>query len=129
MRLDDWEARLSAFIAAPVAFQWGVSDCALWATACAAELTGQDRAAVFRSVGYSDASGAAQALRDHGKGTLLVTMNDLFPKRTPAFAQRGDLVWHQGAVGVSMGHFGLFLPLEGQLVRIPRGAFLYAWEV
>lgn len=132
-RLPDWEARLMAFISAGYSrpFVWGRWDCALFATACAAELTGEDRAAAFRGQ-YDTREGAALALRTLGKGTLLATMNDLFPLRPVGLARRGDLVAYGSSIGVCMGRYGLFVGEEGEregLVSVPRGEFSRAWEV
>lgn len=133
-RLPDWEARLSAFLAAnrDRPFAWGSWDCALFATACAAEITGEDRAAAFRARGYSDAHGAALALRELGKGTLVATMDDLFDPQPVGFARRGDIVMANGALGVCIGAVGLFVGEEGThegLVSIPRAEWTRAWRV
>lgn len=132
-RLPDWEARLSRFITANRnrPFQWGEWDCALYATACAAELTGIDRAAEFRGT-YQDRIGSARALRELGKGTLVATMDSLFERKSPSRAGRGDLIGAQGAVGVCMGGYGLFVGEEGSragLVKIERRHWTIAWGV
>ena len=132
-RLTDWEQRLADFLADNFSrpFQWGEWDCALFGTACAAELTGEDRAAVFRGR-YTTREGSALALRELGKGTLLKTMDSLFTAKPAAFAVRGDLVWHNGSVGVCYGAYGLFVGeddgREG-LVRVPRAEWAKAWAV
>jgi hypothetical protein len=130
-RLPDWEHRLFAFIAEhrDRPFQWGSWDCALFATACAAEITGEDRAAAFRDR-YSDKAGAMQALRDVGSGTLLRTLDSLYPRKAMPFAGRGDLVWFKGCVGVCLGADTMFIE-EGEsgLTPIPRALCSKAWSV
>ncbi len=132
-RLPDWEDRLHAFIAANMArpFQWGEWDCALFATACAAELTGEDRAAAFRGA-YDTREGAALALREIGKGTLIKTLDSLFPRKPFGLAVRGDLVMAATAVGVCDGAWAWFVGETEQgegLVRIPRREWVRAWGV
>lgn len=132
MRLPDWEDRLQAFIEANRTreFVWGEWDCILYATACAAELTGEDKAAAYRGQ-YSDREGAARILREIGQGTLLRTVDSNFPRRPVALARRGDLVWHEGAVGVCMGADALFVgeyDTDG-LFPIPRARLMKAWTV
>ena len=140
-RLPDWERRLHDFIAANVdrPFDWGQWDCALFATACAAALTGEDAAAAYRGT-YDSRAGSAHALRELGQGTLLRTVAASFAEKPVARAQRGDLVWCDGSLGVCMGAFALFVGEErlasktGALMReglisIPRRAWTRAWAV
>ena len=132
-RLPDWEERLVAFMAEHRArpFEWGAWDCALYATACAAELTGTDKAADFRGA-YSTREGAALALRELGKGTLIATLDSLYPPKPASKAVRGDLVGAFGAIGVCMGGYGLFVGEEGDaagLLKIERAEWERAWGV
>lgn len=132
-RLPDWEDRLSDFLAANMArpFEWGQWDCILFATACAAEITGTDKAAAFRGQ-YIDREGAARTLRTIGQGTLLKTIDHHFERKPVGMAQRGDLVWAENAVGICAGSNGWFVGEEGShqgLVRIPRGQWQRAWTV
>lgn len=131
MRLPEWENLLSAFIAdnAEKPFHWGDWDCAQFATAGAAAITGDDKAAAFRGADYSDAAGAALALRELGAGTLLATLDSWYPRKPVSHAGRGDLVWAENAVGICMGSHGLFLPVGSSYCTVPRAKFIYAWEV
>jgi len=141
MRLPDWEQRLGAFMAQnrDRPFEWGRWDCVLFATACADELTGTDEAAEFRGQ-YDSRKGSAAILREKGKGTLLRTMDAHFRRKKPGFAQRGDLVWFAGSVGVCVGAQALFVGEERLaeaagvvmregLVSIPRALWEKAWAV
>jgi hypothetical protein len=140
-RLPDWERRLSQFIAdnRDREFAWGDWDCILFATACAAELTGEDHAAPFRGQ-YSDRRGARRVLREIGQGTLLRTVDHHFKRKPASFAQRGDLVWHAGCVGVSLGKAAAFItdpvamdaleaPRVGGFAMLPRTDWQKAWTV
>lgn len=133
MRLPDWDDRLSALIAerfdAP--FAWGSHDCALWGADVVAALTGLDHGAAFRGT-YSDARGAAAALRLHGAGTIVKTFDAHLTRCRPAFARRGDLVKARASIGVAIGGDALFVGAEGErdgLVRLPRAEWSLAWRV
>ena len=132
-RLPDWEDRLCAFLDQhrDRAFQWGEWDCALFATACAAELTGEDRAAEFRGR-YTTREGAALALREIGGGTLVKTMDRLFERCPVGMAGRGDIVMAGTALGVCIGRVAMFVGeeegLDG-LVTIQRADWQRAWKV
>lgn len=141
MRLPDWEQRLSIFIGAnrDRRFRFGEWDCLMFATAVAAELTGEDVAAPYRGT-YGTRKGATEALRKHGAGTLLKTLDATFQRKKPGFAQRGDLVWFAGSVGVCVGAQALFVGEErlaekaGVLMReglitVPRRLWQKAWAV
>lgn len=140
-RLPDWERRLHDFIAEhrDRPFEWGQWDCALFATACAAAITGHDAGAAYRG-SYDSRAGSAKALRELGQGTLLRTVNASFDVKPVGLAQRGDLVWCDGSLGVCMGANALFVGEErlaektGALMReglisIPRRAWTRAWAV
>lgn len=141
MRRPDWEARLSAFIIEnrDRPFEWGQWDCILMACAAVYAMTGDDAAAKYRGQ-YSDAAGAAKALRELGQGTLLKTVDAEFQRRPIGMARRGDLVWFSGSVGICAGGAGLFvgeerladkadIPMREGLIAIPRANFVKAWTV
>lgn len=140
-RLLDWEDRLSAFIDAnrSRSFEWGQWDCILMACSAVEAQTGVDPAAEYRGR-YTDKEGAMLALRELGKGTLIRTMNDVFPRRPVGKARRGDLVMFDGAAGVCMGGQALFVGEERLaeaagvrmregLIAIPRALWTRAWSV
>lgn len=138
-RLPDWEARLSAFLAAnhDRPFAWGSWDCALFACAAVEAMTGEHPFPAFPGA-YDTREGAAAALRRLGKGTLVRTWETRFPARAPGFARRGDIVMVADAMGVCMGGTALFIgeehltgaigipPREG-LVTVPRALWTGAW--
>lgn len=140
-RLPDWEDRLHAFVEANWSrpFAWGQWDCILMACSAVEAMTGTDPAAEYRGR-YTDKEGAMLALRELGKGTLIRTMNDVFPRRPVGRARRGDLVMFDGAAGVCMGAPALFVGEERLaeaagvrmregLISIPRSAWSRAWSV
>ena len=128
-RLPDWEARLNAYVerVSDMTYAYGAHDCGLFCAGAVEAMTGTDPAAVFRGA-YSDAVTAAQALRDHGAGTLVGTVASLFDEVPPAFAQRGDIVWNGEAIGLCIGPFALFVS-DGGLTRVPRSEWERAFRV
>jgi len=61
-------------------FEWGTHDCALFAAACVAAMTGMDFAETYRGK-YNSARGAATALGELGAGTLLMNpLIQMIPK-------------------------------------------------
>lgn len=136
-RLPDWEQRLADFVAgnADRPFEWGAWDCILMACAAVEAMTGVDPAAEYRGR-YSDAKGAARALRELGQGTLARTVDAEFEACPVGKAGRGDLVLVDGSIGICMGGFGLFVGevedgdgIAPGLIRIPRNDFEAAWKV
>ncbi|PZR83597.1 MAG: hypothetical protein DI537_34695 [Stutzerimonas stutzeri] len=132
-RKASWETDLSAFLLERenAAFVWGRTDCALFAADAVRAMTGEDLAAAYRGR-YSTAAGSARALRRYGAGTLEDTLSALLPDRPIGYARRGDLVMAQGAVGICVGAFGLFLRLPEHgpgLERIARPDWSRAWSV
>lgn len=140
-RLPGWEVRLHDFMLAnrDRAFAWGEWDCILFACAAAEAITGVDKAAAYRGR-YSDARGAALALRELGQGTLLKTVDHEFEAKPVARAIRGDMIWHAGCVGVCLGSAAAFVtdpeimdaiqaPRNGGFVMLPRTDWQKAWAV
>jgi hypothetical protein len=133
MRRADWEIRLGDYLAsvADRPFAWGNHDCALHSANAVLAMTGIDFAKRFRGR-YRTAIGSVRALKRYGAGTLEGTIDAMFPTIGRAFAGRGDLVMHAGALGICVGGDGLFVGEEGGaagLVRIPRAAWSKAWRI
>ncbi|MES2289288.1 MAG: hypothetical protein V4530_06070 [Pseudomonadota bacterium] len=133
VRLSDWETPLNALIAArwTTPLDWGVHDCALWGADVVAAETGVDHGTKFRGK-YSDAAGAAKALRDFGGGTITRTFDMFLPRRPIGNLRRGDLVMvgkdRDGAVGVVVGADALLIG-EAGLVRRPMAMWERGWGV
>lgn len=134
-RLPNWEERLSAFLIAnrEREFLWGQWDCITMACSAVEAMTGHDPAAAYRGR-YSSAAGAKAILRELGKGTLLRTINAEFVRKPVGYAQRGDLVWRDGAVGVCLGSTALFVgeadeAIHRGFISAPRADFQKAWAV
>lgn len=133
MKLRDWPGRLNNYIAEQRGkpFQYGITDCALFACGAIMAQTGEHPAPEFVGA-YDDAESAAQALRELGAGTLKKTADRILGKSNQvatSHAQRGDIVMWNDALGVCMGSFAVFLRPEGDYARAPRSEWKIAWRV
>jgi hypothetical protein len=129
MRLSDWETRLSDYISEKrhEPFAYGKNDCCTFALGAAQAITGVDPMPEFRGK-YDTLIGSVRALKEIGAGDLESTMDTKFPEIGIGFAQRGDLAFFDGSVGVVMGSFAWFVSDNG-LERVPRSMWDKAWSV
>lgn len=134
-RRYNWRTRLFAVIAEnrPRSFVWGEWDCARFAAACVEEMTGEDFYAQYRDT-YSDAVGAALALRAKGFRDLTDLASSLFQEIPISMAQVGDLaaidVGEDGiALAIVLGdHLGCLSPQSGYGL-MPRTAAVRTWRI
>jgi hypothetical protein len=133
-RLFDWEDRLSIYLdnCSDISFQWGEHDCVLFAATCIEKMCGIDIAKEYRG-SYSDARGAAEALRTYGKGTIIASVTDIFGKsRHQSMAKRGDIVEYKNCLGICVGNWCWFIgENEGQsgLHALPTKDVSKCWHV
>ena len=142
-RHSDWRARLNALLAANDSrpFAWGEWDCCIGLAAEAVRVIradGKDFAAPWRGT-YSTQTGAFRELqRRAGVRTPSELMTQMFGEPAPpAFARTGDLVSHQGCIGIMQGAEGVFIGCElmgaelsrDGLVPVPRTELQEAWHV
>jgi hypothetical protein len=129
MRLSDWETRLSDYISLKRSepFEYGSNDCCAFAAGAVQAISGEDFYAPYRGQ-YSTEFGALRALQEIGQGDVEKTIDALFPEIGIGHAQRGDLAFFDGSVGVVMGGFAWFVSDEG-LERVPRAMWDKAWGV
>jgi len=141
MRLPDWEERLSDYIRANMdrPFEYGQHDCILFSCGAVEAVTGQDPASEDRGA-YADVEGAKETLKGWPGKTLLKAVDSVFERKPVGLAQRGDLVWFKGSVGVCYGSIAMFVGEERiadvagvrmreGLISIPRGQWEKAWAV
>lgn len=135
-RFSDWEDRLRTYLdrVRDDKFAWGTHDCALFAANCVRAQTGIDPAEAFRGT-YDSARGAAEALRQHGQGTLLKTVTSwLGQPSCPHHAKRGDIMMRDRmTTGVCVGQYSWFVGVEDQntdrLAVIPTASCRYAFHI
>ncbi len=129
MRISTWEDALANYIATKrhEPFEYGFNDCCLFAAGAVEAITGEDPMPEFRGM-YDSLKTSLIAIRDIGAGTLEATMDSKFPGVEIGQAQRGDLAFLDGSVGVVMGGFAYFVSDDG-LERINRSLWDKCWSV
>jgi len=129
MRIPAWEDALVNYIAIKrhEPFEYGVNDCCLFAAGAVIEVTGEDPMAEFRGK-YDSLKGSLKVIKEIGAGTLEATLDSKFPEVGIGHAQRGDLAFFDGSVGVVMGGFAYFASDDG-LERVPRALWDKCWSV
>lgn len=129
MRIPAWEDALVNYIAIKrhEPFEYGVNDCCLFAAGAVIEVTGEDPMAEFRGK-YDSLKGSLKVIKEIGAGTLEETLDSKFPEVGIGHAQRGDLAFFDGSVGVVMGGFAYFASDDG-LERVPRALWDKCWSV
>lgn len=134
-RKPDWEARLAAYLE-PLRlrlFEWGVHDCCTFTGGAVEAMTGVDPMAEFRGK-YRSAASSIRALRTLGAGDLERTLDTKFQPVTPALAQRGDIIMHNGLLGICLGAVAVCVGREGEregLMLFSRAEWINprAWRV
>jgi len=91
-RRHDWRPALLAYMqaVAPIPFQWGRHDCALFAAGAVEAMTGEDFAAPYRGR-YTTLLGGLRVLRRDGFADQAALTASLFEEIAPALAGVGDI--------------------------------------
>ena len=129
MRISTWEEALADYIAIKrhEPFEYGINDCCLFAAGAVEAVTGQDPMPEFRGK-YDSLKTSLKVIKEIGAGTLEATMDSKFPSVEISHAQRGDLAFLDGSVGVVMGGFAYFVSDDG-LEQINRSLWDKCWGV
>lgn len=128
-RKTNWEDCLSAYIASKrdEPFDWADNDCCYFCAGAVEVMTGLDAMLEFRGE-YSNEFGSLRALIEIGKGNLEKTLDAKFPTVEVSHAQRGDLAFFDGSIGVIMGAFAWFVSDNG-LERVKREFWDKCWGI
>ena len=137
MRLDDWDTRLEAVIAAAdKPFAWGSHDCCTFAASCVDAVTGQSLW-IKGLASYRTAAGAKKALKKAGFEDLGAALDSVLGARKAiTMARRGDIVLIAGTSGSGpgcavvdlSGEWAVGLSPEG-VVRVRLAEAVAAWSV
>lgn len=127
--LTNWEDRLYEYIASmrDVPFKYGENDCCTFVGGAVLAVTGTDKMQEFRGK-YKSMASSVKALREIGAGDLEKTIDSKFPEVPISLAQRGDIAFYDGSLGVVMDGYAWFVSDEG-LIRILRSSWTKAWSV
>ncbi len=100
----DWRARLGAYLAteARTPFEYGKSDCALFAAGAVNAMTGSDPSATYRGR-YSTLRGGLRILRKDGFRDHVERAATLLTEVSPRRAQVGDIAVVDTSDGPSLG--------------------------
>lgn len=103
-RYPDWRARLTCYLidAAPLPFEDGVHDCALFLAGGILAMTGTDYAAPYRGR-YTTLRGGMRILRKDGFRDHVALVEATLPRRAVAFAREGDGACVQTEDGPALG--------------------------
>lgn len=128
-RASDWEQRLSDYIASKreAPFVYGENDCCMFAAGAVMAMTGVDPMEEFRGQ-YKSLSTSIRALKEIGCGDLESTVDSKATEIPIGLAQRGDIAFFDGSLGVIIDGYAWFVSDDG-LERIPRGMWDKAWSV
>lgn len=128
-RLSTWEDRLSEYIASKrdEPFGYGINDCCTFVGGAVEAMTGTDAMAEFRGK-YKTLASSVKALREIGCGDLESTIDSKFPVIPVSLAQRGDIAFYDGSLGVVMDGYAWFVSDDG-LERIDRASWIKTWSV
>lgn len=130
MRIQGWEARLSAYIRVATSrpFSWGQHDCALWCAGWVKECTGEDYADEWIGQ-YSDEDEAVSLIRSRGFDSFAAIADAHLEAKPVMLAQRGDIVLRaNGALGICNGRVSHFIAPNG-MIQEPTLSCIHAWKV
>lgn len=133
-RKEDWPARLNAAIDAARCrpFEWGVSDCALFAADVIEAMTGEDFGRPYRGT-YNTSLGSLRAIRERGHDSIRDLMTSIFGQSwPPGLLQRGDIaLWNNGH-GDTLGIVvGIHIAAQGEagVEFMPMHTCLTGWRI
>lgn len=104
MKLDDWQPRLRAYLAAQAdkPFKFGAMDCGAFAGGAVEAMTGVNPHAAVAGR-YKTMAGALRALRRLGHEDHIAYAASVLTEIEPAYAAWGDIAVVQGAPGLALG--------------------------
>lgn len=129
MRLSNWDSRLADYIESKreIPFAYGSNDCAHFVAGAVEAVTGEDVFSDLRGT-YDTEFGSLRIIKELGKSDLGEVIDSMFDEITISHAQRGDIAFFDGSIGVVMGSFAWFVSDDG-LERVPRAMWDKAWSV
>lgn len=128
-RVSNWEDRLSSYIQdkRDEPFAYGANDCAHFVAGAVEAVTGQDVFSDLRGT-YDSEFGSLRVIKELGKSNLGEVIDTMFAEVSIGHAQRGDIAFFDGCIGVVMGSFAWFVSDNG-LERIEREYWDKCWGV
>lgn len=130
MRIETWDVSLIEYLDAAknITFEWGVNDCALWASSFVDLITGSNYAADWINQ-YTNEEEAIALMTSRGFASYEEIADSHLPIIKTRQASRGDLVLHEsGALGICDGRRSWFLGASG-IGAVLTLSCVKAWRV
>lgn len=129
IRISTWEQALSDYIELKrdEPFAYGTNDCCMFAAGAAEAITGIDPIPEFRGQ-YDSLKTSIKALKEIGAGDLEKTIDGKLPEIPVGWAQRGDVAFFDGSLGVVMDGYAWFASDDG-LEQVPRDMWTKTWSI
>jgi hypothetical protein len=127
-RVSNWEQTLSDYLIAQrkKTFAYGSFDCAHFVAGAVEAMTGENPMAEIRE--YDSELGSLRVLKELGFDDLEQFMDSKFTSILVGYAQTGDIVLHDGSLGIVIGAKAVFATEIGYTF-VDRSDWLNAWEV
>lgn len=116
MRLPDWENKLNDYIASvrDRKFRYGRFDCVLFTMGAVKAITGDNKIGDLKWANRKEAEAIL------AEKPLDERLAEKFEECPPAFARRGDVAFYEGACGVVVGRYAIFIGDQWQAVPITK---------
>jgi len=128
MKLQGWERNLQTYLSSIDEFEWGKTDCCMFAVGAVKVITGIDHGKAYK---HKTQIGAAKLLAKHG-GVEAIATKHLGNPKPATFAQRGDVVSFETeeglALGICIGNRIAAMKADG-LTFLPLFKSIKAWSV
>lgn len=121
-RYPNWPVRLNEYIleSEKKTFKLGKHDCCTFTAGAIKAITGEDPMKEFRGQ-YNDWKSAKDALDEIGYDNLYKTLAKKFgPSILGVKGQKGDLAFYEGACGIILGRYAMFLGENGYVFVLLR---------
>ena len=127
-RLSNWEQALSDYLRSKrkEAFAYGSFDCAHFVAGAIQAITGENPMDGVRE--YNSEISSLRVLKELGFDDLEKFVDSKFTSIPVGFAQTGDIVLYDGALGIVVGAKAVFATEIGYTF-VDRSEWLNAWEV
>ena len=127
-RVSNWEQALSDYLTAQrkKTFEYGSFDCAHFVAGAVEAMTSENPMAEIRE--YDSELGSLRVLKELGFDDLEQFMDSKFTSILIGYAQTGDIVLHDGSLGIVVGAKAVFATEIGYTF-VDRSEWLNAWEV
>lgn len=128
-RKSNWEQELSDYLVSKrhLPFAYGSHDCAYFVAGAVEAMTGENPMAEITQT-YSNEIGALRVLKNLGFDDVEQFTDSKFNSILVGFAQTGDIILHDGCLGIAVSSKAVFVTEIGYIF-VDRSEWLNAWEV